>query len=219
MAVEAELPCQLGKAIFHGPCSVGAYSYFNGAADIFHADIGRYASIAGDVTIGAGEHPLDRFTTHPLSWGGGRSRFRNAAYDALADLALALDPHKRTIIGSDVWIGAKAIVRQGCHIANGSVVAAGSVVTADVEPFTIVGGVPARPIRLRLPQQQVERLLALAWWDIDLSACGLSKEALADVDAFCERLEACKATGRLKPLKPGSRRYGRLPWRRRFGLR
>jgi len=69
------------------------------------------------------------------------------------------------IIGNDVWLGKNSIVLSGVSIGDGAVVAAGSVVTRNVKPYSIVGGVPARELRFRFSEEQVEQLLSIAWWD------------------------------------------------------
>ena len=69
------------------------------------------------------------------------------------------------VVGNDVWIGYEAVILAGVTIGDGAVVAARSVVTRDVPPYTIVGGVPAKPIRKRFDEETVHRLLELRWWD------------------------------------------------------
>ncbi len=81
------------------------------------------------------------------------------------DIPRAWDNKGDIIIGNDVWIGYEAVVLAGVTIGDGAVIAARAVVTRDVAPYTIVGGVPARPIRPRLPREAAERLLELRWWD------------------------------------------------------
>lgn len=73
----------------------------------------------------------------------------------------------KNIIGNDVWIGARAMILSGVKIGDGAVIAAGAVVTKDVEPYTIVGGVPAKPIRKRFTDEQIDALIKLKWWDKD----------------------------------------------------
>lgn len=72
---------------------------------------------------------------------------------------------KRVVIGNDVWIGIRCIIMDGVSIGDGAVVAAGSVVTKDVAPYAIVGGVPAKVIRFRFNDSVIEKLLQLKWWD------------------------------------------------------
>lgn len=69
------------------------------------------------------------------------------------------------MIGNDVWIGYEAVILSGVHIGDGAIIGARAVVTRDVEPYTIMGGVPARPIRKRYDEETIQRLLALRWWD------------------------------------------------------
>ena len=69
------------------------------------------------------------------------------------------------MIGNDVWIGYEAVVMAGVTIGDGAVIGSRAVVTKDVPPYTIVGGVPARPIRRRFPEETVLALLEIKWWD------------------------------------------------------
>ena len=82
-----------------------------------------------------------------------------------ADVAKAWDNKGDIVIGNDVWIGYEAVIMAGVHIGNGAIIAARAVVTKDVPPYTIVGGVPARPIRKRFGEAVIQKLEALRWWD------------------------------------------------------
>ncbi len=95
-------------------------------------------------------------------------------------------------VGHDVWIGHGVTVLPGVSVGNGAVLAAGAVVTRDVAPCTIVGGMPARPIRSRFPPSIAERLDRIAWWDwpFKLIMQRLADLQSADVEAFCTRWEA-----------------------------
>jgi acetyltransferase-like isoleucine patch superfamily enzyme len=214
MTVTVELPCRLRKAVFHGICSVGAYTYFSGEADVQSASIGRYCSISTGVIIGPGEHPIDRFTTHPLSWGGGRSRFAVKDYAWLADLAQPLTPHERTFVGNDVWLGANAIVTQGCTLGDGCVVAAGAVVTKNVPAYAIVGGVPARTIGKRFDPDLRAKLLASNWWELNLHRCDLDAGMFRDPRAFCEQLARINDADVTTRLNPKKARVPARPWQR-----
>ena len=81
------------------------------------------------------------------------------------DITSAWDRKGDIIIGNDVWIGYEAVILSGVHIGDGAIIGARAVVTRDVEPYTIMGGVPARPIRKRYDEETIQRLLALRWWD------------------------------------------------------
>lgn len=218
MALTVELPCRLRNAVFSGDCTVGAYSYFSGTASVHVSDIGRYCSLSDGVIIGPGEHPTDRFTTHPLAWGGGRNRFPAHDYAAIADIAPPLPSVRRTSIGHDVWIGANAVILQGRTLGVGCVVAAGAVVTKDVEPYAIVGGVPARVIGRRFDPELCKRLHATKWWDLDLPMIGLDARAMQDVGAFCARLQSLGPEEAVLTFRPKVKRMSPRPWQRRVRL-
>ena len=82
-----------------------------------------------------------------------------------ADVASAWDNKGDIVIGNDVWIGYEAVIMAGVHIGDGAIIGTRAVVTKDVPPYTIVGGVPAREIRKRFCPDVIEQLLALKWWD------------------------------------------------------
>ncbi len=161
--VMVEAPVRLISARLHFKGYIGAYTYIRfdcrlgGRAE----RIGRYCSIAPGVTIGDGEHPTDWLGTHPFQWGGENWI---SAEDSKGQNFLSPPVIPRTKIGNDVWIGANATVLADLEIGNGAIVAAGAVVTRDVEPYTIVAGIPAKPIRRRFSDDMIARLQALQWW-------------------------------------------------------
>ena len=91
-----------------------------------------------------------------------------------------------TVVGNDVWIGYRALILPGVRIGDGAIIAAGSVVTRDVPPYTVVGGNPARPIRARFPEDTVRALLDIAWWnwDADKITRNLAAIVSADLEAL-----------------------------------
>ncbi len=125
---------------------VGAWTYLGGGVLLTATRVGRYGSIAAGAKIGGMEH----------AWWWGSTSPRLCA----AQLA-----ERATLIGDDVWIGANAVVRQGVCIGRGAVVGAGAVVLQDVPPYTIVAGVPARPIRRRFPDTVVQAVEATRYWE------------------------------------------------------
>lgn len=161
--VHLEAPVSLiGKVTMASRTRVGAWTYVVGSTIDGVASIGRYCSIAKGVRLGEPEHPVDWLSTSPFQY-----EERKFGWHPTADRAELLPVTWQppgVVIGHDVWIGANAVVLRGVSIGNGAIVAAGAVVTKDVEPWTIVGGVPARPIRSRFPDEVTAQLAELAWW-------------------------------------------------------
>jgi len=176
---------EIGRASRVAHTTFGDYSYCDRCCDIANADIGKFANIASFVRVGATDHPLDRASLHHFM-------YRSASYwdDAADDEDwFAVRRARRAVIGHDTWIGHNAQIKPEVTVGHGAVVAAGAVVTRDVAPYAIVAGVPARPLRMRLPAQLAERLIALAWWDWDHDTL---RAALDDfrrlgAEAFLER--------------------------------
>lgn len=123
------------------------------------SSIGSFVSIARDCIIGPNIHPIERFSTSAVfyssSWG-----FISKEYDRRWEINQQKKPVK---IGNDVWIGAKAVIMPGCEVGDGAVIAAGSVVTKDVPPYAIYGGVPAKLIKFRFSQLIINELLESEW--------------------------------------------------------
>ena len=173
----------LEEAVSGGRATVGAHTY--GACTIHigrgeHAcvHVGSYCSIAvGVELVVGGNHRPDWVSTYPFRvlWG---------LPGALTDGHPRPEPDIE--IGSDVWIGTEAMILAGVKIGHGAVIGARAVVTKDVRPYAIVGGVPAREIRRRFNDEQVERLLALRWWEWPEERVRASVDLLSspDVDAL-----------------------------------
>ncbi len=139
--------------------NIGRCTYIGGGR-VQSCDMGGFCSVGARTRIGGlGRHPTNWISTHP------------AFYSPLAQAGITFcdkshfAENHRVSVGNDVWIGAGAMVLDGVRIGDGAVIAAGAVVTRDVEPYAIVGGVPARVIRHRFDAETIELLLELRWWD------------------------------------------------------
>jgi len=143
---------------------IGHYTYCSRNALIQNTTIGHFCSIANDVAIGLGAHPLNLFTTSPVFY-----KKHNPLGITLIDKDLDFAEYKSIQIGSDVWIGAKAIIMDGVSISHGAVIAAGSVVTKNVPPYAIVGGVPAKIIKYRFSEEKINKLINSKWWSLSLN--------------------------------------------------
>lgn len=142
---------------------VHSYSYLGKNCLIQNATIGKFCSIANDVSIGLGNHPLDYFSTSPLFY-----RRKNTFNINLIENDLQFEEYLPVSIGNDVWIGSRAIILDGISIGNGCIIAANSVVTKDVEPYSIIGGVPAKFIKYRFSEKKIDELNNGKWWNMDL---------------------------------------------------
>ncbi len=167
--------------------SLGDYSYLGEHCDVADAVIGKFTAIANSVRIGAPNHPMGRASQHrftyvPEYYEASASRDRDFFADRRGD---------RVVVGNDVWIGHAAILLPGVTVGDGAVIGAGAVVSRDVAPYTIVGGVPARAIRKRFDEPVAESLRRIAWWDWPDE---LIFERLADfrseaIEEFCRRYD------------------------------
>ncbi len=161
--------------------SMGNFSYVSNDSILVNVSTGNFCSIGPHVQIGLGTHPSRGFvSTYPAFYSdsneGCPSRFRE---DKVFDDSV---PH--TDIGSDVWIGANVIIPGGVQIGTGSIVAAGSVVVKDVPPYAVVGGNPAKVIRLRFSDEQIGLLLASNWWSWPIDKIHRHVDNFADIEKF-----------------------------------
>ena len=148
---------------------IGEGTYVNENSNLYSVRIGRYSCIADNVSIVTGEHPISDFitmypsfyydTTNQLgfTFHKGKALFNTEQY-VDADKGISV------VIGNDVWVGSHVIILGGVSIGDGAVIAAGSVVTKDVEPYSIVGGIPAKHIRFRFPDNEKRIIQSSKWW-------------------------------------------------------
>lgn len=140
-------------------CTIESHTYVQKNSTLVNATIGKFCSIAPNVTIGPGIHKTDGMSTHPSFY------LKSTPLIKVFSKNDQIESSKPTFIGHDVWIGEKAILIDGVKIGNGAIIAAGAVVTKDVEPYSMVGGVPAKHIKFRLPVNEINILLKSEWWN------------------------------------------------------
>ena len=144
--------------LFHS--SLGDYSYVGKHSSLVYAEVGKFCSIASNTSIGMGTHTLKKLSTSPVF-----TEAKNGTGQKWV-MRTEVEPFRKVKVGNDVWIGTHAMVMGGVTIGNGAVVGAGAVVTKDVPPFAIVGGVPAKIIRYRFPKDVVDEVLKHEWWSL-----------------------------------------------------
>jgi len=195
--------CYIRNTVTNPNIVIGDYTYYDDPEDsenfernvLYHFPfigdkliIGKFCAIARGVRfiMNGANHKMSGISTYPFQiFGNGWERVMPAPGDL---------PYKGdTVIGNDVWIGYEALVMPGVHIGDGAIVSSRSVVVSDVEPYTIVGGNPAKPIRRRFEPEQIATLLDVAWWDWPIEAITANLELIVngDVDA----LEAARPSG------------------------
>jgi acetyltransferase-like isoleucine patch superfamily enzyme len=174
--------CQLHHNSFCKDTSLGSYSYIGVESVAINAKIGRFCSIAEQVHINLGKHPVREFvSTHPNFY----SPNRNGGISFVTE-NFYTDEFLPVIIGNDVWIGFRAIVMGGVTIGDGAVVAASAVVTKNVPDYAIVAGIPAHIIGYRFDEATIAKIKQSKWWENDEKWFFEHSEDMRDIGKFLE---------------------------------
>ncbi len=163
---------------------IGKFTYINNGTTIFYGSrVGRYCSIGKKCEIGTVDHPIDWLSTSSVSYNmdGHFPKFKNTLQQRDFEQTEGVN------IGHDVWIGSLVVVKSGLTIGHGAIVAAGTVVTKDIPPYAIMGGVPAKIIRYRFNEETIEKLLQSKWWEREIEE--LSDINFEDVDQALIQLD------------------------------
>ncbi|MEN6316037.1 MAG: CatB-related O-acetyltransferase [Clostridiaceae bacterium] len=161
--------------------SLDKYSYIGNFSTVVNCEIGSFCSISDYCIIGGAGHTMEWVSTSPVFCSGTNIMHKNFAH-------LPFNPYKKTIIGNDVWIGAHCLIKGGLTIGSGAIVGMGSVVTKNVEPYTIVAGVPATTIRKRFDKETISKLLDTNWWSFSDEKIKRLAGNMNDVNLFLDSL-------------------------------
>lgn len=148
----------LGERVSIFNCEIDDFSYINNDSKIRNTSIGKFCSIGPNVKIILGKHPSTFVSTHPVFYAN------NKPFKTFSD-AVYVEEYGHVKIGHDVWIGEGAIIPNTVTIGNGAIITARSVVTKDVEPYSIVGGIPAKHIKFRFDKEMINIINDSKWWD------------------------------------------------------
>lgn len=175
-------------------CSIGKGTYIGSYSKVGNTKIGRYCTIADNVRISLGRHPSDTFVSiHPAFFSthkqGGFTFVNTQKFE---EHVTAKNSKYFVEIGNDVWIGNNVLIMDGVTIGDGAIIAAGAVVNKDVAPYAIVGGLPAKFIKWRFNQKQIELLNEIKWWNKDLSWLEKNAGLFEDIDCFISALQPTK---------------------------
>lgn len=158
----------MATTLVSGKNDVGEYTYVGFHGVITSSKIGRYCSIANNVSIGIGEHKIQRVSTNSI--------FYKDPFKTLTE--------KECTIGNDVWIGSNVVIRRGVTVGNGAIIGSNSFVNKDVKPFEIIGGSPAKFIRMRFSEEQIDLINNSNWWNESLHVARQKIEELEKTGLF-----------------------------------
>lgn len=167
---------------------LGDFVYIQDGGVISNTVIGNFCSIGPNVRIGPGKHPVNFISTFPAFYS---TKLQCQITFADKDM---FQESGNVVIGNDVWIGANVMIMDNVTIGDGAVIAAGAIVTKNVEPYMIVGGVPAVNIRKRFTDRQIEYLLKMKWWYKDIQWLKANHELFCSPDHFFKKFLKDKVT-------------------------
>lgn len=159
---------------------IGAYTYIGDDCTIY-GTVGKFTSISNNVRVIPALHPVDLVSTSPCFYS--KAKQNNVSF--YKNDKEYID-EKMVTIGNDVWIGDTVLIKGGVTIGDGAIIGMGSVVTKDVEPYTIVGGAPAKVIRKRFDDDTIKKLHKSQWWNKDFDYYKNNSELFLNVDQFKE---------------------------------
>lgn len=171
--------------------SLGFGSYIGSKSFMPDCSVGRFCSIGSNVQVISGAHPTSEFvSTHPAFYSvTGSTGLSFVDHNKFKEFEYADKNGHRAIIGNDVWIASNVLIVSPVRIGNGAVIAAGAVVTEDVEPYTIVGGVPAKVIGRRFDEATCEKIDSSEWWNWDLDTIRKNADCFDNAERFLALIE------------------------------
>lgn len=185
--------CEIGKNVLIGKNSeIGDNTYISSNSTIdSNVHIGKYCSIASNVLIAPGVHQYNYVTTHPILFNKyWRSKLKIIEHE-IYDKKIGQE-NDNTYIGNDVWIATSAIIMRGVRIGNGAIIGAGAIVTKDVEPYSIVVGIPAKHIKYRFKENEINEIEKSEWWNKSTEELNTMLSYMYDIEKYLKWLKGRK---------------------------
>lgn len=163
----------------------GDYSFIGSNADISGLKVGKFTCIGPYLKMAIGEHPTRKIVSvHPAFYSVNKGHYCTFVRKQKFDEYKYVDGKFNFVIGNDVWIGSDVLLLEGHTIGDGAIIGAGSVVTKDIPPYEIWAGAPARFIRKRFEDEQIEKLLKIKWWNWPIEKIKKKADSFEDIDSF-----------------------------------
>lgn len=164
--------------VFLYKVALGDFSYISSNSIIMSTKIGKFSAVGNNVICGLAVHPTNFVSVHPAFYSTKKqSQISFVDHDFIEEF---IPVH----IGNDVWIGSNVSIKAGITIGDGAIIGAGSVVTKNVPPYAIMGGVPAKIIRYRFSEEQIHFLEDFRWWDKDPEWLRKNGANFHEIDTF-----------------------------------
>lgn len=182
---------RIGENSYFIQSDIGYASYIGREGYFYNTSIGKYSCIGPRVKIIVGQHPTSKIASIHPAFFAKRNVIRMSYVNKTIfdENRMADDSMKSVIIGNDVWIGADVLIMEGIKIGDGAIIAAGSLVLNDVEPYEVVGGHPAKHLRFRFGKEEINKLLKEPWWDMDNDWIRANAYLFEDINLLLDKLE------------------------------
>lgn len=168
---------------------IGRNTYIGQNSNLANCKIGRFCSIAANVEVVSATHPSSVFvSTSPTFFSTLKQNGQTFVKENNFNEFLKIDNYN-AIIGNDVWIGTNVVLKGGITIGNGAIIAMGSVVTKDVPPYAIVGGIPSKIIKYRFTEEQIDKLQKIQWWNKSTAWLENHSKYFENIEIFLKNIE------------------------------
>jgi acetyltransferase-like isoleucine patch superfamily enzyme len=172
---------------------VGLGTYIAGHTSLSRIKIGRFCSIGQRLKTNLGIHPTHFVSTHPSFYSSKKQAGFSFVKKTIFKEHRFVDHQDKYLIeiGNDVWIGNDVVIMDGVKVGDGAIIGAGALVTKNIPPYSVVGGVPAKIIKMRFDQATIDKLLSVKWWNRDFEWIKNNADSFSNVTSFIKIIGPC----------------------------